>query len=521
MPQQQQLLSRGEIGVVYATGIFLCLPLYMADGFVRLIDGKTVFFYLITAVAAAACLIHALGRRRARSVPGALPKPDVSCLALAGLCAVYLLNLLLAADPSAAFWGLDGRHNGTLMLLACAACWCILRYTVRGRQTLTLFRLLLAGACAAGLLGWLNYFLIDPLNVYYILDHDKARIFLSTIGNVNFFGALMAMGAALASGLCLRAQTQKAAARYGAATAVLAVSLVPANSDAAWLGFFAAMAVLVCGRGLRWEQCARLFWAGAGFFALALLFGLGARSLPVRDELDALSALFSRPAVAGAGALACLALGMLLRKDARPCTRIVRGCTAALLALLAALLLLANLTPVPLGALEGILRFSQSWGSGRGYVWGRLLYVYRDELTPLQMLIGAGGDSVNALINPHYTEYILAINGLTYDSAHNVYVQQLLCGGVLGLACWLLFLGARLLAGLRHASPAALALVAYCVQAFFSIDMPAVLATAFALAALTEPAPEQPGEPAPRRAVALAGSMGLFLFCAALTPSLL
>lgn len=529
MRQHSPFLTVDEAGMICGAGILAWLPLYLADGYVHLIDHKTNFFYMSSALSVVLLLTALLARRPDTERPGILnagrpgvpPARDVSLMALGGLCAVYLLNLITAADRSTAFWGLEGRHNGTMMVLVCTVCYCILHCFVRRAQAQTLFSVFLAAACTVGLLGWLNYFLIDPLNLYYILDHDTARIFLSTIGNVNFFGALMAMGAALAAGLCLRAQRAKAALLYGFATTVLAVSLIPANSDAAWLGLFGALAVLVCMRGLLWKQLARLFFAGAGFFALALPFGLGARSLPVRDELGSLSALFSHPAAAGVCLSVFLAFGMLLRKRGRPCMHALRACVAILLALLFVLLLLANLTPVPLGPLENILRFSQTWGSGRGYVWGRLLYVYHDELTVLQKLIGAGGDSVDALLNPHYTDYIIAINGQTYDSAHNVYVQQLLCGGALGLLFWLIFWWTRIRAGLRSESPAAPALAAYCIQAFFSIDMPAVLPAAFALAALAAPQPDLPSTPPPRRMAVLVGALGLFLLGAAISPMLL
>lgn len=521
MQQKQPLLSRDEIGLIYAAGVLFWLPLYMADGYVRLIDAKTIFFYLLTVAAAGACLVHALAMRRACPAHSTLSKPDISLPALAGLCAVYLLNLLNAADPTLAFFGKNGRHNGTLMVLTCAACWCIIRYTVHGRQTLTLFHIMLAGTCAAGVLGCLNYFLIDPLNAYYLLDFDAARIFLSTIGNDNFFGALMAMGAALAAQLFLCAKKKSAQLVYGAATALLATALIPANSDAAWLGFCAALALIVCVQNLYWRQLARLCFAGAGFCAAAFLFGFGVRNLPVRDELDAISALIIHPLVSGALLLALLVLGLFLHRSIDSCTRVMRILVAAALVLALLLVLAANFTSLSLGPLHHLLRFGMTWGSGRGYVWGRLLSVYHDAFTPLQMLIGMGGDAVNALLNPRYTQDIIAINGLPYDSAHNIYVQQLLCGGALGLMCWLVFFGKRLYAGLRRTSPAAFALAAYCVQAFFSIDMPAVLAAAFVLAALTDPAPEQPAGPAPRRAGVCVGALGLFLFGAALTPSLL
>lgn len=566
------LLTPAEAGFLYAASVLLWLPLYLYDGFVRLIDAKAIFFYVLTILGALLWFLCAFTQGRVPLLvsPGAV-RLDAALLALGGLCAVYVLNLLVAPDRSVALWGLEGRRNGSMMLLMCAVGYCVVSSCVPEGQVLLLLRLALTGLCAVGLLGCLNYFLIDPLDVYYILDHDTARIFLSTVGNDNFFGALTAMGAALAAGLCLRAGDGRRALLHGAQTVLLAVSLIPANSDAAWLGFFAAIAVLVCQSGLCWNRLARLLLAGAGFFAAALPFGFGARTLPIRDELGSLSALLTHPAVACAGLLVLLALWVSLRARRAECARVTRRLAAVTLLSVLALMIAANgATRLPLGPLGNLLRFDLTWGGGRGYVWGRLLYVYGDELSTLQKLIGAGGDCVDALLNPHYTDYIIAMNGQTFDSAHNVYVQQLLCGGVLGAGCWLLFWGARLRAGLRRQSPVVPALLAYGVQAFFSIDMPAVLPLAFVLAALAAPpagsgsspdAPEisphsegeadagsaiepsaelssreaagtdtgaangsltkNPEPNAPRRCVLLVGLPCLFLLGAALTPILL
>ena len=146
----------------------------------------------------------------------------------------------------------------------------------------------------------------------------------------------------------------------------------------------------------------------------------------------------------------------------------------------------ANFTSILPESLAASLRFDDQWGSNRGFAWKRLWTVYKDDLTPLQMVFGLGGDAANARLNidDYSVKYMTLLNGDVFDSAHNEYLQHLLCGGAVGLAAWLAFLAGHIRRGLRTAPGLALAVFGYAVQAFFSISMPGVLPLVFVLAAL-------------------------------------
>lgn len=164
--------------------------------------------------------------------------------------------------------------------------------------------------------------------------------------------------------------------------------------------------------------------------------------------------------------------------------------------LAAELFVAANFTSILPESLAASLRFDDQWGSNRGFAWKRLWTVYKDDLTPLQMVFGLGGDAANARLNidDYSVKYMTLLNGDVFDSAHNEYLQHLLCGGAVGLAAWLAFLAGHIRRGLRTAPGLALAVFGYAVQAFFSISMPGVLPLVFVLAALCVK-PAAPGCP--------------------------
>ena len=467
----------GKAGAWIAAALLLCLPLYMKNGYVGLVAAKQHFFWLLAAcfaLLAAGCAAQRrfLGRR--------LPR---AALWLAGLVYVSLLAALFSADPATAFWGLSGRGNGWLMLLACAVCYVCAVRCIQPGALAALLDVFLLGAGAACLVGWVNFFDGDPLDVYYSLPAESAHQFLSTMGNINFFGALLCLAAPAALWRAAAAESRRAQSFSFFMAIFLTAGFAIANSDGPWLGLAAAVLALLCRRSLRAPGAARVFGALAACFIVWGAVGALARLVPVRCPLRGVSGFVCALPVSAAGFAVCCALAALFFcKELSP-RRAGLALAGVACALAAAGVLLANFTDLSLGPLANLFQFDQRWGSNRGYVWGRLLYLFAHELTPLQKLIGVGPDGVNALINPHYTIYIVALNSSTFDSAHNEFLQQLLCAGALGALCWAAFWLSRIRRGLRVNPAFALGLLAYTVQSLFSISFPGAVPLAFLFAA--------------------------------------
>jgi len=112
---------------------------------------------------------------------------------------------------------------------------------------------------------------------------------------------------------------------------------------------------------------------------------------------------------------------------------------------------------------------SDEFGTNRVYIWRNALRVFPDN-----PIIGSGPDTFrNAFPIDAQLEY-----GEMYDKAHNEYLQILICQGILGLLCYLVFLGCVLFKSVPRAfkDPVIMAVLAalagYCVQAFFNISHP-------------------------------------------------
>lgn len=224
-------------GNVLTLAALLLLPLYMPSGYVGLVDAK---FHLLLwlAGAGAALLVWRLWlglRGRAPAVRLDL----ATALPLPVLCLSYTVAWFFAEDRALALWGLAGRYNGLLMLLACTVIYFVVRLVGGGVPSVWFGRLLAGAGCAVTLLSWLNFFMADPLDAYYSFLPGRGGLFLGTVGNINFYGALLDICLPIAAWELLTAPDRDTARRWGAVSVCLGTGLIAAGSDAAWLGPFA------------------------------------------------------------------------------------------------------------------------------------------------------------------------------------------------------------------------------------------------------------------------------------------
>lgn len=471
-------------GNVLTLAALLLPPLYMPNGYVGLVTGK---FHLLLWLAGEGCAVLLCCLWQDRRKLGRA-KPDwFTCLPLLALCLSYTVAWWMAEDRTIALWGLEGRNNGLMMLLACTALYFAVRMAGGGIPSAWFGRLLAGEGCALTLLCWLNFFMIDPLDAYYTFLPGGGELFLGTVGNINFYGAFLDICLSIAVWELLTVPDKDQVWLWGAASVCLGTGLVAAGSDAAWLGAVCAVSMLCMVRRVTAGRLARLVWTAAVWAICAGVFGLLARLLSTRAEWRTVSAFVTQPLTALVLAVVCLALGAVLyRKPGAASWRGARVLGALAMGLAVVLVLAANFTAALPQALTNLLRFDDQWGSNRGFAWKRLWTVWRDDLTPLQMLFGLGGDAANARLNidDYSVKYMTLLNGDVFDSAHNEYLQHLVCGGAVGLAAWLAFLAMHIRRGLRTAPGLAAAVFGYAVQASFSISMPGVLPLVFVLAAL-------------------------------------
>lgn len=215
------------------------------------------------------------------------------------------------------------------MFACCTACYLLTRLFCPAGLYQGLCRLFTGCSCLIALLGILNAWGLDPLGTYYSLLPDNGSLYLSTIGNLNFFAAYLCLCLPLAVQTAFHARSGRSRAGVVLCCVVLLTGLLMASTDAAWLSLAVMLAVVFCDRRLTWHGARLLFAIGAIFCAVAFLTGIFLNFFPLRMPLRTVSAVLVKPFV-------CLPIGALLlflffispRLKKRPASRLA-CCSAA------------------------------------------------------------------------------------------------------------------------------------------------------------------------------------------------
>ncbi len=91
------------------------------------------------------------------------------------------------------------------------------------------------------------------------------------------------------------------------------------------------------------------------------------------------------------------------------------------------------------GSLGRYLIFNDTWGSHRGYIWRRSLWMYQ-QMPFVHQLFGCGPDTYGCLVNQTIMLEVQNTMGNYLDNAHNAFLQYLITMGLTGMITYMFFL---------------------------------------------------------------------------------
>ncbi len=466
---------------VYLSVLGIALSLVVHDAYFDITLTKaTVFWILSGALLLAAALWLCFDRGGRKEL---LPFALSDWLFLAFVL-THILSSLLFRPLSLSFLASDNRYQGVLSFALYLGVFLLLRRF--GRFSSPVRFALLLGFSLAAALGVSELFGADPLGLRAVSPAEEMIRFLSTVGNVSFYGALCVLFLPLASYLALSANDLKSALPFAFCALLALCGGMAARTEGFVLGALCFFSVLplFCrdGRVLRRVP---LLWALAA--AAALIFcSVMKRWALYRPSV--LTQLLSAPLpMLPVCALAAAAFLWLRGKDESFVLR-VRKVYIILFWLLfvaaAVFLLLGNTIwreDLP-ASLASVVVFSPSWGSDRGAEWASFWQMFCAAPLP-QKLIGSGAGSLAAWDRSHRI-----FSDAVTDSAHNEYLHYLLTGGLVGLLAYIGLLVCAFRKALREPSrgrtAVALACISHAAQAAVNIAQPFTTPLFFAFLAL-------------------------------------
>lgn len=475
---KEEILNR-KIGQVILWLYFIVMaviyPYYAPGGYLQIGEMKYIFFRNVTLAVAAVMVVIILCTLIRR--PGFLTeyyrRMSVTDWFAYGYFVAVMLSYLCSSYKEEAFCGAEGWYMGTVMQMILVFLYFLFsRYFVCRIGWLAVW---LTAAAGVFILGILNRY-----SIYPIVMEGRTPVFISTLGNINWFCGYWSVTAPMGITLywCSNKRWQRAAAGLYSFVAMLAG--VVQGSESAYLVFAAVFVALLlfslCNvqRFYRWLELCIMFAAGCQLgrilryvpgFSMNYGRDVNAGSPLVMERLTDTNVTLWALCIILVGYVMLTLWGW--KRNAADNDKIQRSYAAGIgrkgtiirsvvvilifcigfCGIIKAGGLLYEEESMSASDQDGqVMLFNEDWGNGRGTAWNCSIEAYQG-LDTLHRIVGVGPDCFAAYI---YEVPVLArrlvreFGDERLTNAHNEGLSILINMGALGLLCYVGFVGSAL-----------------------------------------------------------------------------
>lgn len=413
----------------------------------------------------------------------------VTDLAMIALGIVITLSTILSPFKWEAFWGNEGRYSGLfLMGLYILVYFCLTR-CFRMRDWYV--DLCLAAGMAVCLFGLTHWFKMDLLGFKENIKDNQRYMFVSFIGNINTYTALVAVYMGIAATMWVGTKDKWKSAWYYVALWITYLAIVTGQSDNAYLAIMALFGFLPLyafrtRRGVR-----RYVVLLATFLSSLKVIEWILTTYP--DKVVALNSIYNKivgfeklklviGALWAAAAVLYLIDYISKKQDAEMPKWLRRGWLGVIAAVVIGVFYVCYDVNIAkngekYGAAQSYLEFNDRWGTNRGYVWRIAMEDYMN-FSLLQKIFGYGPDTFGLMTYFHNLKEMTEQYAVLFDSAHNEYLQYFITIGPIGLLAYLVILAGAfaevIKKGLQNPCIVAvmIGVLCYLAQAVVNINQP-------------------------------------------------
>ena len=351
--------------------------------------------------------------------------------------------------------GYSGWNMGLRsQLMFVAIFFLVSRYFMKSWKN-DLLRMMLVSAFLVFLLGVLNRFHVDPLNIYADLSEVYISKFLSTLGQGTWYSSFMVvlLPVGMAFYLFNDNRTSVSNILLSCYVAVGGATFVTQNSDSAYPAFAGIILVMFAVSFISNERFLKFLEMMIILLGAMKVVGLFQIIFPWRlTELDSMSLFVSQSPVTLILLILLIGFYIFLQKkvnagsfnitDYKKVRNIILACTIAFIPLGIIIGVLNTKGLLPTDALKGVeyLTFNDSWGNNRGFTWRNTVEVMKEPLWRSMALTGPGPDCYPTVI---YASEVRAAslysfwNGEVVICAHNEWLNMLFNEGILGFITYM------------------------------------------------------------------------------------
>ena len=327
--------------------------------------------------------------------------------------------------------GTESRLQGALIVLLYILVYFLVsngaKDIIKNGKLIRLFALVFIVVTSLAILHSLN---ISITGIFDHIDISQRHLFISTIGNMNFFSSFVCLSLPIFVISFISSENQDQSVVLGAVLVFCGIAAVLCCSDSFVLGFLAFLAVAPFFFMGDKKLFIRFWIANIIMLLSAATFCYIYKSLPKHYyEPSELLCFLLSPLVLGTITILLTAVCILVHffpKFLRAFRFIYLGIILASAITVIALFIYKNREYDPNA--WSIWIFNDNWGSFRGKIY-RMCFEFLGEFTLKEWLVGIGPESLQYLFFEHGINY--------FDQAHCEYLQVLLSSGIFGLITYL------------------------------------------------------------------------------------
>ncbi len=458
--------------IIYLVFMMFGLPLIVTDGYFNITETKSVYFYIMSIALVGAAGFFAK-KNEANQNKSLLERADLSCMdrAMTVFCAFVFLAALFSSYNDV--WiGVSSRYQGFITILLYVAVYFIVSRNFTAAQSFLLFSVL--AFSAVSIIGVLNCFDIDIFGFYDGISENYKTLFLSTIGNINFYSSYMCLLMPLVvCGFCL-GEGKISRTVYTVALVIGSLGMMATSSESFVVGFASSLMIMPLFFYSRLHRYKRylisiivIVLSSQAYMLVYKLYG------KANLEISKLLSVFVNPFVAVAVIVVCLVAYLIAAKAPKGVGIIKKIYPVLLISFvvgICACFVLAN--TVGIDRFNGLFKITSEWGTYRGKIWRFCVREYLD-FGLKDKLFGIGPESLSNI-----TAGAKLFERKSLDQAHNEYLQYLMTTGIFGLGAYLSVIGTTVYTVIKKLRESTFAvallagLVSYWMQAAVNIAQP-------------------------------------------------
>ena len=503
-------LQKDDLGLseIWLWGMFVIFPLMYHDHYFDILETKFTTFVVLSLGLIILFSLYKLmsyflkeGAGRVSYIDLLKNNFDIIDISMLIFILTSIISTLTAAPYiNEAFWGNEGRHTGLFLLLLYVLCFFIVsRYLEFKPHFIKVF---LGVGFFMCVLGISDYFNMDILKLKRNMQELQIPMFTSTIGNINTYTTFVGFVISLSATLYMftndrKKENLKKSIAYFICTFVGFMAITMGRSDNGYLTIIMLFMCLPLAAFSNIDRLRRYFTILASYVTVIKIIQI--IELSMGDKIIRLQGIYTY--ISGFAYLNQIVLALWVitaiifiveyrmtkieglstkLKISKPLT-----ITWSVFIILASVIALFIIYKVNVGEIVinnpviEYLKFDDSWGTFRGYIWRACIEEY-NKLSFIHKIFGTGPDTFGIYMVKDLARHndMFTVTGQIFDSAHNEYLQYLFTIGPIGLAAYLTALLSTIYALIKKGSDnkymvaVAMLIMCYMSQAVVNINLP-------------------------------------------------